>query len=65
MKNHKEKVVLSMLQIRKENRDNLEIIRHISKKKTFFDKSLEPSQRDSSNEGSQHMFSLRNKKDYL
>ena len=26
------------------------------------DRSLEPSRRDGSNEGSQHMFSLRNKK---
>ena len=27
--------------------------------------SLEPSHRDGSNEGSQHLFSLRNKKNYL
>ena len=31
-------------------------------KSIFCDPSLEPSRRDSSNEGSQHMFTLRNKK---
>ena len=31
-------------------------------KNIFCDPSLEPSRRDGSNEGSQHMFSLRNKK---
>ena len=30
-----------------------------------FDPSLEPSHRDGSNDGSQRMFSLRNKKNYL
>ena len=33
--------------------------------KTYCDPSLELSQRDGSNEGSQCMFSLRNKKNYL
>ena len=31
-------------------------------KNIFCEPSLEPSHRDGSNEGSQHMFSLRNKK---
>ena len=52
------------LQIRG-NRDNLGIISHISSLNIFRDPSLEPSPRDGSNEGSQHMFSLRNKKNYL
>ena len=34
-------------------------------KNIFCDPSLEPSRRDGSNEGSQHMFLLRNKKNYL
>ena len=47
------------------NRDNIGIIflsffRHI-----YCDPSLEPSQRDGSNEGSHCMFLLGNKKDYL
>ena len=48
----------SVLQIRRSNRGNLGIISHISP----CNPSLEPSWRDGSNEGSQHMFSLRNKK---
>ena len=44
---------LSVLQIRRA------IFLH---KNTFCDFSLEPSRQDGSNEGSQHMFSLRNKK---
>ena len=47
-----------VLQIRRDNRGNLGIIH----KNIFGDPSLEPSR---SNEGSQHMFSLRNKKNYL
>ena len=47
------------------NRDNLGTISHIFYKILFCDPSLEPSHRDSSNEGSQYMFSLRNKKNYL
>ena len=34
-------------------------------KKIFCDPSLEQSRRDASNEKSQHMFSFRNKKNYL
>ena len=56
----------AVLQIRRGNRDNFGIIIHISTIINIFcDPSLEPSPRDGSNEGSQHMFSLRNKKKYL
>ena len=41
---------------------NLGIISHISPYKHTLRPSLEPSHRDGSNEGSQHMFLLRNKK---
>ena len=51
----------AVLQIRSGSRDNFGII----KKTFFYDPSLELSRRDGSNEGSQHMFSLRNKKNYL
>ena len=51
-----------MLQIRRGNRDNLWIISHICHKNIFCDPPLEPSHRDGSKQGSQHMFSLRNKK---
>ena len=55
-----------MLQIRRDNRDNFGIIIHISTIINIFcDPSLEPTHRDGSNEGSQYMFSLRNKKNYL
>ena len=48
------------------NRDNLGIISHIfSLKNIFCDPSLERSHRDGSDEGSQHMFSTQNKKNYL
>ena len=50
----------TVLQIRRGNRDNLGIISYIFK--TFCDPSLEPPHGDSFNEGSQHMFLLRNKK---
>ena len=53
-----------MLQIRGD-RDILEIFSRISPEKIFCDPPLEPSRRDGSNEGSQHMFSLTNKKNYL
>ena len=53
------------LQVRQSIRDNLEVISHISQNKIFCDASVEPSHRDGSDEGSQHMFSLRNKKNYL
>ena len=56
----------AVLQIRRDNRDNFGIITHISTTINIFcDHSLEPSHRDGSNEGSQYMFSLRNKKNYL
>ena len=56
----------SVLQIRRANRDNFGIISLIShKKKRNCDPTLEPSHQNGSNEGSQHMFSLRNKKKYL
>ena len=51
---------LSVIQIRRSNRDNLGIISQILN--IFCDSSLEPSRRDGSNEGSQHMFSLRTRK---
>ena len=41
---------------------NLGIISHFLHKNIFCDQSLEPSHRDGSNEGSQSMFSLGNKK---
>ena len=49
---------------KKVNRDNLGIISQISPYlhgNIFCDPSLEPSRLDGSNEGSQHMFSLRNR----
>ena len=56
----------AVLQRRRGNRDNFVIIINILQKKNILcDLSLEPSHRDGSNEGSQHMFSLRNKKNYL
>ena len=55
----------SVLQIRRGNRDDLGIIFLILHKNIHCDPSLEPSCQDGSNEGSQHMFSLRNKKNYL
>ena len=48
-----------MLQIRSGNRDNYPFFFH---KNIFCDPSLELSRREGSNEGSQRMFSLRNKK---
>ena len=54
-----------VLQIRRDNRDNLGIIFHISPLKHIFDPSSEPSCGGESNEGSQNMFLLRNKKKYL
>ena len=60
-----ERLENTVLQIRKSNRDNLGIISHISPSKHICDPSLEPSHRDGSNEGLQHMFLMRNKKNYL
>ena len=54
-----------MLQLRRGKRDNFGIIFRIPPINIYCDPSLEPSYRDSSNEGSQHMFSLKNKKNYL
>ena len=56
---------VSVLQIRSGNRDNLGIISHFLHKYILCDPSLEPSRRDGSNEGSQYMFSMRNKKNNL
>ena len=55
----------AILQIRMGNRDNSGIFIHIFHTKHICDPSLEPSRRDGSNEGSQHMFILRNKKNRL
>ena len=56
----------AVLQIRMGNRDNFGIFIHIfPQKNQISDPSLEPSHRDGSNEGSHHMISLRNKKNYL
>ena len=60
--------VQSLLQIRRNNRDNSEIIFF-----SFFflnenigcELSLEPSWQDGSNESSQHMFLLKDKENYL
>ena len=54
-----------MLQIKRGKRDNLGIILHITPLKRVVIHHLEPAHRDGSHEGSQHMFSLRNKKNYL
>ena len=53
---------MAVLQIRRGIRDNLGIFLH---KNIFCDLSLELSCQDGSNKGSQHMFSLRNKKHHL
>ena len=60
-------IEVSVLQISRGNRDNLGIISLIfpPKKNIFCDPSLEPSLKDGSNDRSQHMYSLRNKKNYL
>ena len=55
----------AVLQIRMGNRDNFGIFIHIFPQKHICDPSLEPSRRGGSNEGSQHMLFLRNKKDHL
>ena len=51
-----------MLQIIRAKIDNLWIIFHMTLLNVCCDTSLEPSRRDDSNEWSQHMFLLRNKK---
>ena len=65
IRQQQQNIYLPELQIRRSNIYNLEIIFHISPINIFCDPSLEPSRRDGSNEGSQHMFSLGNKKNYL
>ena len=56
----------AVLQIRMGDMDNFGIFIHITPvNKHICDSSLELSRRDGSNEGSQHMFSLKNKKNYL
>ena len=55
----------AVLQIRKGNRDKFGIFIHIFPLRHICDTSLEPSHRDGSNEESQHMFSLKNKKAHL
>ena len=55
-----------MLQIIRSNKDNLEIsITILLHKNIFCDSPLEPFHCDGSNEGSQHMFSFRNKKHHF
>ena len=57
---------VSVLQIKRGNRDSFGILIHFFFIKNIFcDPSFELSHRDGSNERSQHMFSLRNKKNYL
>ena len=52
------------LQIRESIEDNSKIIVFISERNICCDPSLEPSQRDGSNDGSQNMFSRRNMANY-
>ena len=56
---------LTVLQIRRGNRDYLGIISHVSPEKHILWPIIRTVSRDGSNGGSQHMFSLRNKKNYL
>ena len=51
-----------MLQIRRGKSDNLRITFHITPLKRVCDPSLDTSRQDGSNEGSQHMFLVTNKK---
>ena len=57
--------IVTLCQIRRGKRNSLGIIFHTTLSNICCDPSLEPSHRDGSNEGSQHMLSLRNKKKYL
>ena len=52
----------SVHKMRMGNGENLGIILHITFTNICCDPSLEPSHREGSDEGSHHMFSLRNKK---
>ena len=56
--------ISSVLQIRRGKRDTYQIIFHTTPLKGMLPSSLEPYHRDDSNEESQHMFSLRNEKNY-
>ena len=51
--------------MRRENKDNSGIISIFLHLNIYCYPSLEPSQRDGSNEGSQHMFSQQDKNKYL
>ena len=65
MERHTLTTGISVLHIGKGKKDNLGIIFHITPFKLYCDSSLELPHCDSSNVGSQHIFSLRNKKNYL
>ena len=56
------KLTGTVLQIRRGKRDNFPIL---LSQNIYCDPSLEPCCRGGSNVGSQHMFSVRNKKSYL
>ena len=58
-------VKVTVLQIRRGKWDTLGIIFHIASLNVCCDPSSEPSHRDGSNEGPQHKFLLRNKKNDL
>ena len=58
-------VAILVLQMRRVDRDNLEIIVNISPQNFYCDPSLELSCPDGSNEGSQYIYWSRNKKNYL
>ena len=54
-----------MLQIRRSEGDGLGMVDRVFYGNMFCDPSLEPSHRDGSNEWSQHMFSLRDRRNRL
>ena len=56
---------LPVLQIRRSDGDGLGTVVHVFYGNVFCDPSLEPSHRDGSNEWSQHMFSLRSRRNCL
>ena len=53
--------LMAGLEVRRGERDILEIIFLLIQRKHICDPSLEPSRQDGSNEGSQHMYSWKNK----
>ena len=57
--------LFAVLQIRRGKRDNLRILFNITPLKLTLYPSLKPLHQDGSNEEAQHMFLLRNKKNYL